>query len=218
MLNRFNYPRIMPWEREGISQEAIKFANIGYYPGEGQITIPHYDENSRLIGIRGRHLGEEEATSLGKYRPLYINGRYYSHPLAFNLYNFNNSKDNIKKFEKAIAFESEKSTLKYMSYFGIENDISVATCGSSISKYQVQLLQEAGVKEICIAFDRQFQEIGDKEFKKLTNMLTQFNNRYKKTVTISFLFDKNMLTEYKDAPIDQGADIFLQLFKERIIL
>ena len=35
---------------------------------------------------------------------------------------------------------------------------------------------------------------------------------------LSFIFDKKMVTGYKDSPIDCGKDIFLQLFKERIIL
>ena len=218
ILSRFSYPIIKPWEREGMSREILREAQIGYYPGGGQITIPHYDKDNRLIGIRGRQLGEEEALIFGKYRPLYINGQSYAHPLGFNLYNLNNSKDNIKKIEKAIVFESEKSTLKYRSFFGKENDISVATCGSSLSDYQVQLLMKSGVKEICIAFDRQFQEIGDKEFQKLTKTLTQLNKKYKKLITISFIFDKEMKTGYKDAPIDCGPNIFLQLFKERIIL
>jgi len=52
------------------------------------------------------------------------------------LYNFNNSRCIIPKIKKAIVFEGEKSCLKYQSYFGIENDISVACCGSSFSAYQ----------------------------------------------------------------------------------
>ena len=51
----------------------------------------------------------------------------------------------------------------YSSYFGTENDITVACCGSSLSMYQVQLLLDLGVKEIIIAFDKQFKEIGDEE-------------------------------------------------------
>ena len=73
----------------------------------------------------------------------------------------------------------EKSCLLYKSYFGIDNDISVACCGSNLSAYQVQLLKDAGAKEIIIAFDRQFQEIGDSEFKHLTKNLTKINEKYK---------------------------------------
>jgi DNA primase len=218
ILKYFMYPIIGPWEREGIGREVIKQAKIGYYPGGGQITIPHYDKNNRLIGLRGRQLGQEEAEIFGKYRPLFINNLSYAHPLGFNLYNLNNSKDNIAKVQKAIVFEAEKSTLLYRTFFGEENDISVACCGSSLTDYQVQLLLGAGAREIIIAFDRQFQEIEDEEFNKLINKLIKLDKKYRKLVNISFIFDKKMITAYKASPIDEGPTKFLKLFKERVIL
>lgn len=135
-----------------------------------------------------------------------------------NLYNLNNSKNNIPILKKAIIFEGEKSCLLYASYFGIDNDISVACCGSSVSLYQIEMLQRAGAQEIIIAFDRQFQSIGDDEFKKLKANLLKIHSKYKNDVIISFIFDKEMITGYKSSPIDHGPDIFLKLFKERIIL
>ena len=112
----------------------------------------------------------------------------------------------------------EKSCLLYKSYFGLENDISVACCGSSLSSFQVQQLMDAGAEEIIIAFDRQFKEVGDEEFKHVKRNLLKLRNKYKNYVNISFIFDKKMITGYKDSPIDCGKDIFLHLFKERIIL
>ena len=219
ILTRFNYDvKITPWLREGISQEALDQAQIGFYPGGDQITIPHFDADGRFIGLRGRTVCAEEGELYGKYRPMRINKTLYNHPLGMNLYNFNNSKDNIKIMKKAIVFEGEKSTLLYKSYFGLENDISVACCGSSVSAYQIQMLLEAGAEEIIIAFDRQFQEIGDEEFKHLKTNLIRLRGKYKNFATISFIFDKNMITGYKDSPIDCGPQTFLQLFKERIIL
>ena len=147
-----------------------------------------------------------------------INRQLYNHPLGMNLYNLNNSKGGIRILHKAIIFESEKSCLKYQSYFGMGNDISVACCGSNISAYQMQLLLDCGVKEIAIAFDRQFQAIDDEEFKHLTNNLIKINERYKNYVDISFVFDKNMITGYKDAPVDKGPEIFMELWKKRIKL
>ena len=135
-----------------------------------------------------------------------------------NLYNLNNSKNNIAKVHAAIVFESEKSCLMYQSYYGYENDISVAICGSSLSSYQVDLLKQIGTREIVIALDRQFQEIGDDEFKHLTNNLTKINDRYKNYVDISIIFDKKMITGYKDSPIDCGPETFLKLWKERLKL
>ena len=221
ILDRMNYNvKILPWLREGITQEVMNYNRIGYYPGAAQITIPHFDINGRFIGLRGRALCQPDIDMYGKYRPIMIpHGEkplLYNHPLGMNLYNINNSKNNIKQTGRAIIFEGEKSSLLYQSYFGIENDISVACCGSSISAYQIQLLLDCGVQEITIAFDRQFQEIGDDEFKHLTNNLTKINDRYKNYVDISIIFDKKMITGYKDSPIDNGADIFLKLWKERI--
>ena len=219
ILDRFNYSiKITPWLMEGISQTALDQAKIGFYPGGDQITIPHFDSNGRFIGLRGRTLVKEEATLFGKYRPMKINKQLYNHPLGMNLYNYNFSKSTIGIIQKAIVFEGEKSCLLYKSYFGLDNDISVACCGSNLSAYQVQLLKDAGAKEIIIAFDRQFQEIGDSEFKHLTKNLTKINEKYKNSVNISFIFDKNMITDYKDSPIDCGPEIFMKLFNERIIL
>lgn len=219
ILSRFNYSvKIGPWLREGITQEVLNDAQIGFYPGGDQITIPHFDKDNNFIGLRGRCLCAEEGERYGKYRPLRVNGIIYNHPLGLNLYNFNNSKENIAQMGKAIVFEGEKSTLLFRSYFGAEADISVATCGSALSAYQVQLLLEAGAREIVIAFDRQFSAIGDEEFKILTNKLTKLHNKYKNEVLISFIFDKKLITGYKSSPIDHGPEIFMKLFKERIIL
>ena len=219
ILDRFNYKvKIGPWLQEDIAQEVLDKALIGYYPGGEQITIPHFDINGRFIGLRGRTLGQEEGELYGKYRPLKVNKVLYNHPLGMNLYNLNNSKENIKKIKKAIVFEGEKSVLKYASYFGIENDISVACCGSSLSSYQIQLLMECGAEEIIVAFDRQFQEIGDKEFKHLKSNILKLHNKNKNYVKMSFIFDKKMITGYKSSPIDEGKEKFLQLFKERIVL
>ena len=219
ILSRLNYKvKISPWLREGISQEAMNQAKIGFFPGGDQITIPHFDQDGRFIGLRGRTLCKDDAERYGKYRPLIINKELYNHPLGMNLYNLNHAKDNIKLMGKAIVFESEKSCLLYKSYFGIENDISVACCGSSLSAYQVQTLIDAGAKEIIVAFDRQFQAINDDEFKRLTLKLTKLHNKFKNDVLISFMFDKKMITGYKASPIDEGIEKFLKLFKERIVL
>lgn len=219
ILSRFKYDLILePWLNEGISQEVLGEARIGFFPGQDVITIPHYDKNGKFIGLRGRTMCKEEAEKYGKYRPIRVLNTLFSHPLGMNLYNLNLSKNNIEKYKKAIVFESEKSTLKYRSYFGKDNDISVACCGSNFSIQQFQLLQDLGVNEICIAFDRQFQELGDKEFDKLTKHLIKLNEKFKKEVLVSFIFDKEMITGYKDAPIDKDAETFIKLYNERIIL
>lgn len=219
ILNRLNYNiKIVPWLDEGISQEVINKARIGFYPGADQITIPHYDISGRFIGLRGRTMCKDEAELYGKYRPMKINNQLYNHPLGMNLYGLNWSKNAIGIMKKAIIFESEKSVLKYATDFGWNNNISVACCGSNVSSHQIQLLLDSGAQEIIIAFDRQFQEIGDAEFQHLKLNLLKIRTKFKNDVLISFIFDKNMITKYKDSPIDDGKEKFLQLYKERIFI
>lgn len=217
ILNRFNYNvLIQPWIDEGISQESLKLAQIGYYPGNEQITIPHFDENNRLIGIRGRTLVQEEAEKYGKYRPIQVCGNMYNHPLGLSLYGLNWAKENIKNIHSVFIFESEKSVLKYMSMFGIENDIAVACCGSNLSNTQINLLLNLGVEEIIIALDRQYQEIGDDEYKKWVKKLTTISKNYSNYVKISFMFDIDHVISYKSSPIDEGKEKFLYLYKNRL--
>lgn len=207
-------PRILPWEKEGIKPEVIKHHGICYNSSHQAIVIPHYDINDKLVGIRERTLIKENEI-YGKYRPMLLNKQMYNHPLGFNLYNINNSKNHIKKVKKAIVFEGEKSPLLYASYFGQENDITVACCGNNLSSYQFELLQSLGVEEIIIAFDKQFKEIGDEEWKGWTKKLEVINNKYGQYVNITYMFDKWGLLDYKDSPIDKGSQIFMTLWQRR---
>ena len=124
----------------------------------------------------------------------------------------------IKSIKKAILFEGEKSSLLYGSYFGIENDISVAVCGSTLINYQVELLLSLGVQEIIIAFDRQYQEVNDKEWIKWTDKLYKLYQKYGNFVQMSFILDREHLLDYKQSPIDAGPDIFMELYNNRIYL
>ena len=200
-----------------ILRNVMLHRGIAYDPVNQGIIIPHYDINNNLIGIRERTLIKEKEDQ-GKYRPAIINYKMYNHPLSFNLYNLNNSKDNIRIIKKAIVAEGEKFCLTYASYFGEENDITVACCGSSLISYQVQLLLSLGVEEIIIAFDKQFKEIGDDEFKRWTKKLMDIHKKYSSYATISFIFDKKNKLEYKDSPIDKDKEVFLELFNKRIYL
>jgi len=214
-LKNLPRPRILPWEREGITQEAMTAHGICFDPVHQGIVIPHYDINGDLVGIRERTLIKEQET-YGKYRPAILNGQMFNHPLSFNLYNINVSKENIKAIKKAIVFEGEKSCLLYGSYFGVENDISVATCGSNLINYQFELLTSLGVSEIIIAFDRQYKEVHDEEWKQWSEKLKHIHDKYGNMVQISYILDFEHNLGYKDSPIDKGPDIFIKLLKERV--
>lgn len=217
ILKHLPHPKIEPWLKEGISQESMDNHGICFDPKNYGIVIPHFDINNRLVGIRERTLIKENEI-YGKYRPALIGKQLYNHPLSFNLYNLNMSKDNIKRNKKAFIFEGEKSCLLFSSYFGQENDMSVAVCGSSFINYQAWLLINQGAEEIIVCLDKQFKEPGDDEFKKLVKNLTSIHKKYGRYVTISYMFDKKNLLGYKSSPIDHGKEVFLELYKNRINL
>lgn len=208
-------PKIKLWEDEGISDIVMKYFGICYDPVFGGIVIPHYNSNGELIGIRERTLIEEQEV-YGKYKPAIINGKMYNHPLGYNLYGLNFCKENVKLIKKVIVFEAEKSVMKYASYFGIENNIAVAACGSSFSIYQLKELLALGVQEVIIAFDRESEE---KNKAQWVQKFYNIHEKYGKYVQISFIYDKEGETlKLKDSPIDEGPEVFMELFQNRITL
>lgn len=210
--------RISHWEKEGINKDTCDRYGIKYYPSDCQIIIPHEDENGRLVGIRSRALCKEEAEFYGKYRPATIAGVMYNHPLGYNLYGLYQNKENIKIIKKVIVFEGEKSVLLYDSIFGAESNISVACCGSSISQKQIKLLAELGVNEVVIAFDRQYREVGDEDCRHHVKNLRSLAEKVGGMMSVSCLFDRERLLDFKSSPIDHGRDTFLKLFQNRIYL
>lgn len=103
------YP--IEWLTDGISKEAMDKYNIRYSQSQNKIIIPHYDVNGNLIGIRGRALNQEDIDNFGKYMPVQIEGKWYSHPLSLNLYGLYQNKENIKKTGICYLVEAEKGVL-----------------------------------------------------------------------------------------------------------
>ena len=215
ILKHYPQPIIKDWAESGITKEVCDFMNIRYDPLEGSILIPHYDQNSRLVGIRRRTLVKDEE-QWGKYRP-WQNVELYNHPLSFNLYGLEVAKWNIQKAGMAIVCEGEKAVLAYQSFFDIENDIAVAVCGSTFSKYQFELLRYYGAKEIVIAFDKDLHSIDDTEnYQSFENKMKKIAAKFNARCNLSFIVDTDMnLLGYKDSPMDKGADVFAKLFKNR---
>lgn len=214
VIAHYPQPRIAPFEDAHISYEVCKQMNIRYDPTSGNIIIPHYDEDNRCIGIRQRTIIQENEV-YGKYRPWYHNKKQYNSPLAFNLYNLNNAKENIRRAGIAIVVESEKSALAYSSFFSIENSLAVAVCGSSISRYQFESLQLYGAKEIVIAFDKDYTDTNDERYSTFVEKMGRINKKYGSQCNLSFIVDTLGLLGEKESPTDRGKEVFLTLFKNR---
>lgn len=206
-----NYP--VEWLNDGISRRAMDKYNIKYSVSQNKIIIPHYDINNNLIGIRGRALNEWEIENIGKYMPIQIEKKWYTHPLSLNLYGLNHTKENIKKYGICYIGEAEKFCLQSES-FSFPN-CSCAVCGSQFNKYQLDILMKnCQPKEIVICFDKEEKDKEDKYFFKLYNLCKKYINYCK----MSFIYDTENLLKLKESPTDCGENIFKKLLEKRIIV
>ena len=206
-----NYP--VEWLNDGISRRAMDKYNIKYSVSQNKIIIPHYDINNNLIGIRGRALNEWEIENIGKYMPIQIEKKWYTHPLSLNLYGLNHTKENIKKYGICYIGEAEKFCLQSES-FSFPN-CSCAVCGSQFNKYQLDILMKnCQPKEIVICFDKEEKNKEDKYFFKLYNLCKKYINYCK----MSFIYDNDNLLKLKESPTDCGENIFKKLLEKRIIV
>ena len=217
-LKNLPHPLFETWLKDGISEQAMAEFEIAFDPVNCGIVIPHRDINDRLIGIRTRSLIKTQQELFGKYRPAYLNGRLYNHPLSYNLYGLNKNMENIKRMKKAIVFEAEKSVLQYETMFGRNNNIAVACCGSAFISYQAWLLINLGVDTIIIGFDHDFEDAQSAQAAKIIKNLTNIYTKYGHYVNIEMIWDRNNLTPLKASPTDCGKDIFYRLYKNRVNL
>lgn len=199
------------WLKEGITKKAMDKYNIRYSISQNKIIIPHYNVDGKLVGIRGRALNEWEIENVGKYMPVKVENKWYSHPLSLNLYGLNLNKENIRKKGICYLFEGEKSILKMESYSN--ENCAVAVCGSNFNKFTLYLLlKECAPKEIIICFDKEEKD-GDKTY---FNKLYSLGKKYSNYCNFSFIYDRDNLIGMKDSPIDRGYEIFQKLLNKRV--
>lgn len=214
ILNTYTFYPTKEWLEDGISEEAMRLYQIRYSIKENKIIIPHYDVEGKLIGIRGRALNEEDLI-YGKYMPISLGDTILKHPLGYNLYGLNMIQGNIKRLNMAIIAESEKAVLQYDTMFGHHNNIVVATCGSSLHDYQINLLIHAGASKILLAYDKEGET--EEERKKYYLKLRKICETYQNKVQMGFIWDMENLLDLKDSPTDKGKEVFLRLYQKNTV-
>lgn len=201
------------WLEDNISKEAMDKFNILYSISQNKIIIPHYDINGKLVGIRGRALNDWEIKNIGKYMPIKIENKWYSHKLSFNLYGLNHTIENIRKNKYVYIFESEKSVLQMEGF--VQDNCAVAICGSNFNKYQLNiLLKNCYPNEVILCLDKEELPKEDKYFNKLWNICKKYNQY----CNFSFIYDREGLLNLKDSPSDHGEEVFEKLKSRRIFV
>lgn len=218
-LLEYFFPLATPveWLRDHISPEVMRYYGIRVDSALHKIIIPHRNVDGELIGIRGRTYDPFELEEGKKYMPVFIQGEMYNHMLGKNLFGLYENKDTIRKIKKVLIVESEKAVMQCASYYGVDNCFCVATCGSSLSQDQINLILQLGVTEVILGYDREFHgHFGDpdteeyeKKLIKTVKPLTLYFNTY-------IIMDYDHLTGYKDSPTDCGKEILEKLMHQKI--
>jgi len=205
------YP--IEWIKDNITPEVMDKFNIKFSISQNKIIIPHYDINNRLVGIRGRALNPYDIETFGKYMPVQIEGKWYSHPLSLNLYGLNRNWKNIKEDGICFIVESEKSVMQAES-FEMKN-YAVASCGSNLNKYQIDLLMRyCAPRYIVVCYDNEELPGEHAYFDKLWKICKKYSNY----CSMSFVYDRQGLLGPKDSPTDRGERNFIKLLDSRIIV
>lgn len=203
------------WIEEGISIQTMKKFNIKLYTSQKSIIIPHYNRYGELIGIRRRTLDEEEVERGNKYMPICVEGKWYTHPLQFNLYGMNLNEHNIRTAKKIILVESEKGVMQLDTMYP-DSNISTALSSSNLSNAQVEMILGLGVDEVVLGLDKQYKECYTEEYRRYQEKIIKMASKLNGYVNVSVLWDKENLLGYKDSPTDRGKEVFETLMRKRI--
>jgi len=193
------------WIDEGISIETMQRFGIRWHEYRKWIIIPCRDIDGRLVGVRRRALVASDGC---KYMPLQLAGYDYCFSVGMFLYGAYENQDIIRRLNRCIIFEGEKSVMKAVTMYG--EYPCVATCGSHVSAYQMGILRSMNVKEVILAYD--FDDTG-REKEKFDGIKSRLEQN---GFSCEYLY--NGYTEYLDpheSPIDKGQGVFETLMKAR---
>lgn len=211
ILENFPYDSegVKSWIKEGITEEAMKKFKIGYHNYLNGITIPAFDNEGHLVGVRIRFLNEDSKI---KYMPLKVGFEYMNFPTGKFLYGTAQNKKAIQKIKKAIIFEGEKSVLKMEDYFPGMN-FSVATFGKRLGQDHLNTLVKLGVEEAILAYDKDYTNNSEftakfEEYKETAKILKGYMN-------VSIVMDLENNLDYQDSPADKGKEVFEKLLNSR---
>lgn len=212
ILSLFDHLYPQEWLDYGISEDTLDKFGIGWYARQACISIPVIF-NGQLVGVRGRYTREQDVVK-GKYRPICtLDGTVLKFPSSACLYGYDQNKDAIEKSRQVVLFESEKSVLKAPSY-NFHN--ALAVFGSNISRQHIQLLIELGVNDVVLAFDSDYKQVGDDEFKFFVVKMKKLVAKLKPYFSVSIVYNNQGYDMYKCNMMDTPYEQAMKLWESRV--
>ena len=197
-LDKYLKTLIKLWNDEGISQEICDEFEIRYDPYEEAIIIPIRDNDGRLVNICRR-------TTDPNYKLFGIPKYIYKYPMGQIdfLYGWYKSQEEILQKKEVIIVEGAKSVMKLYQY-GYRNAVAALT--SHLNEHQLLPLIKAGC-DVVIAFGKDAKPYNDNNIKRLRRFCQLY-----------CVLDKTGLLGEKDAPVDKGKEVWIQLYENRVKL
>lgn len=220
LYNVYSKKEIKEWSREEINYEVQQQFKIRYDIKNNRAIIPVFDDNI-CVGIRTRNFNKIDIERKGKYIPLFYDDKCYNFPTSQILYGLDITKENIKKYNKIIITEGEKSVLRCQSYYPNGN-CCVAMFGSNLSNTQKKIILDlAGDNksfEVIMAMDKEFEVYDSQERIEYEKKIIKNLEGLSQYCKCSYIIDKNGLLDMKDSPLDKGRIIFSELIKSRELI
>ena len=204
-LNRFVDKLPIEWIKDGISVDTMFKYHIGYYPWLDCTTIPIFDKEGELIGVRGRFWREEDV-ELGKYRPVWTLNKDYKFATSGTLYGLYQNQDAIRETREVKIFEGEKSVMQMDSI--LEHNNAVAIFGCNMSKAQLKQLIELEPDRYVVCLDKWGSEEDRGRWQKDIDKIVKLCKPYGEVLVVE---DCGLL-DYKDSPSDKGKEIWEELY------
>lgn len=212
VLSLFDHLYPQDWLDYGITKDILDKFDVGWYARQACISIPVVF-NGQLVGVRGRYTREQDVAK-GKYRPICtLDGQVLKLATSEVLYGYDQNKGAIEKSRQVVLFESEKSVLKAPS-FNVHN--SLAVFGSNISKRHIQLLLELGVNEVVLAFDNDYKQVGDDEFKFFVVKTKKLVAKLRSYFNVSIVYNNQGYDMYKCNMMDISYEQAMKLWESRV--
>lgn len=201
------------WLDEGISIETMQKYQIGWYDRLQCTTIPVFDREGNLIGIRTRNW-REDLLKEAKYIPLITLDETYKFNTNDVLFGLNWNWANIERSKEVIISESEKATMKLDTWYGNES-IAVSMFGSNLGKRRRDQLLELGVQRVYYVADNDFKEYESDEYKVWQKKIYKFKELWAGMVKVELVWDSLGILGYKENATDRDRETWDELWKNK---
>lgn len=190
------------WVDEGIPYTILREFDVRYDPFSQRIVFPIRDLQGNILSICGRTIDPDfKSKRLRKYTYFQsIN----SLDTIYGFYRF--WAKQAPKNKPVILFEGAKSCMKAVSFDRQKYGDCGALCTSHLNENQFRLLVQLG-RPCVFALDSDVKLRADKNIMRLC-----------KYVPVEAVINRDGLLAEKDAPVDQGKDIWETLYRQRIKL